>query len=285
MYAIEINNLWVKFRQEEDFIIRNLSLTVNEGEFIVLMGPSGCGKTTLCYCLNGIIPNLIKAELKGNITIFGKTPSEVGTSKMARDVGLVFQNPDMQLVTTSVKEEISFPLENFGLSEDEIRARVDEILDLTNLRGLEDRAPSTLSGGQKQALAIASVLALRPKLLVLDEPTSQLDPAGTKRITDLIVKLKDELKITIVAVEHRVEWAAEYADRILIMKDGKIVMEGKPSEIFSKRVNYKEIGFRVPQVTEMAYMLSDRGLNITPIPITTKQALSSLLRLIKNVSQ
>ncbi|RLI40391.1 ABC transporter ATP-binding protein [Candidatus Bathyarchaeota archaeon] len=270
--AIKIDDLWVRYRDEEDYAVKGLSLRIDEGEFVILMGPSGCGKTTLCYTILGIIPRVIKAEVKGNIKVFDINPLTASPTEISKYAAIVFQNPEMQLVTTSVYEEIAFPLENFGLSPDEIEKRAREVLEIAGLSGLEDRSPVSLSGGQKQALAIASVLALRPRVMILDEPTSQLDPQGTKRVTDLILKLREEFDTTILAVEHRIEWAVEHVDRIIVMRDGKIVLDGDPKTIFSREINPERVGFRPPQVSEIAYNLIRRGVNLSMIPISLNEA-------------
>ena len=275
--AIRIDDLWVRYREEEDYAVKGLSLRIDEGEFVILMGPSGCGKTTLCYTIMGIIPRVIKAEVKGSIKVFNLDPLTASPTDLAKYVTIVFQNPEMQLVTTSVYEEVAFPLENFGLPKDEIERRVKEVLEVVGLSGLENRSPASLSGGQKQALAIASVLALRPRVIILDEPTSQLDPQGTKRVTDLILKLRREFDTTILAVEHRIEWAVEYVDRIVVMNEGRIVLEGDPKEVFSREIRPERAGFRPPQVSEIAYNLMRSGVNLPTIPISLREA-SSILR-------
>ena len=275
--AIRIDDLWVRYREEEDYAVKGLSLRIDEGEFVILMGPSGCGKTTLCYTIMGIIPRVIKAEVKGSIKVFDLDPLTASPTDLAKYVTIVFQNPEMQLVTTSVYEEVAFPLENFGLPKDEIERRVKEVLEVVGLSGLENRSPASLSGGQKQALAIASVLALRPRVIILDEPTSQLDPQGTKRVTDLILKLRREFDTTILAVEHRIEWAVEYVDRIAVMNEGRIVLEGDPKEVFSREIRPERAGFRPPQVSEIAYNLMRSGVNLPAIPISLREA-SNILR-------
>ena len=275
--AIRIDDLWVRYREEEDYAVKGLSLRINEGEFVILMGPSGCGKTTLCYTIMGIIPRVIKAEVKGSVKVFDLDPLTASPTDLAKYVTIVFQNPEMQLVTTSVYEEVAFPLENFGLPKDEIERRVKEVLEVVGLSGLENRSPASLSGGQKQDLAIASVLALRPRVIILDEPTSQLDPQGTKRVTDLILKLRREFDTTILAVEHRIEWAVEYVDRIVVMNEGRIVLEGDPKEVFSREIRPERAGFRPPQVSEIAYNLMRSGVNLPTIPISLREA-SSILR-------
>lgn len=281
MPVIEVSELWVKYKEEKEHVLKGLDLQVERGEFIVVMGPSGCGKTTLSYCIAGIIPHTIRCEVSGRLRVLGHDLFKSSPTLLAGRVGLIFQNPEMQLITTSVYEEIAFPLENIGLPEEEIDYRIREVLTITGLTGLEERSPSSLSGGQKQALALATMLALRPEILVLDEPTSQLDPAGTKKITDLIVQLRKNFGITIFAVEHRVEWAAEHADRIVVMDQGKIILDGTPSEVFAHKIEAEKIGFRPPQVAEIAYRLIDRGLELRTVPVTTDEAVNVLGNLMR----
>lgn len=270
--AVEIRDLWVRYKESEDYAIKGVDLLVEEGEFVLLTGPSGCGKTTLCYVVTGIIPRVVKAEVRGRVRVFGLDPSRAASSELFRQVGIVFQNPEMQLITTSVYEEVAFPLENLGLTREEIRERVSEVLGVVGLKGLEDRAPTSLSGGQKQALAIASVLALKPRVVIMDEPTSMLDPQGTARVTELILRLREEFKMTIIAVEHRVEWAVEHVDRIVVMTDGMVRSVGPPSQVFMNKVEVEEVGFRPPQVTEVAYRLLERGVKLPRIPVTLGEA-------------
>jgi energy-coupling factor transporter ATP-binding protein EcfA2 len=279
--VISVNGLWVKFPAEPEPALKGISVGVREGELVVIMGPSGGGKTTFCYCLLGIIPHLIRADVRGEIRVLGLDPLHERPSTMARHVGFVFQNPELQLVTESVYDEVAFPLENLGVPPDQIQERVREALEVTGLTGLKDAHPRELSGGQKQALAIASALALRPRLLVLDEPTSQLDHRGVSRILELMLRLKREYALTILAVEHRIEWVAEHADRIIGIADGRIVADGKPQELFSQPELVERFGIRSPQVTEIAYALARRTVKLNRVPIRVEEALEELSRLLE----
>ena len=274
MAIVEIKNLWYKYRGMNEWVLKDVSLEVHEGEFVIIMGPSGCGKSTLCYTLNGIIPKLFGGELKGSVIVDGREVSKYDIAQMATIVGMVFQNPETQITSLTVEDEIAFGPENLALPREEVRRRVEYILDFLGMKDLRNRNPYALSGGQKQALAIASVLALEPKVLVLDEPTSMLDPVGQLLVSDIVSRLNRELKMTIIAVDHRVEWAAEHADRIIIMDEGKIVLSGTPHEVFSKKDRVMSIGFRPPQVTEAAYYVEDFcGLNVPkPYPVTLDEA-------------
>ena len=274
MGIVEIENLWYKYRGLEEWVLKDINLDVKEGEFIIIMGPSGCGKSTLCYTLNGIVPKLFHGEMKGTVIVDSRDVSKYTIAEMSTIVGMVFQNPETQITSLTVEDEIAFAPENFALPREEIKRRVDEILEFLGMTDLRYRNPYALSGGQKQALAIAAVLALKPKVLVLDEPTSMLDPVGQKIVSDIIARLNRELNMTIIAVDHRVEWAAEHADRIVIMNKGEIVLEGKPEEVFNKKEVVMKIGFRPPQVTEAAYYIEDMcRLNAPkPYPVTLTEA-------------
>jgi energy-coupling factor transport system ATP-binding protein len=261
----------------ENYVLRGVNLTVRKGEFVVIMGPSGCGKSTLCYCLNGLIPHLLGGEMKGRVLIEGLDTRKYTIAELSQIVGMVFQNPETQIVSMTVREEVAFGPENLALPRKEIRRRVEEALEITRLEGYEERSPYTLSGGEKQALAIASVLALRPNILVLDEPTSQLDTVGANMVSKTVERLSREYGMTIVAVDHRIEWAAKHAGRIIIMEEGEIVLDGEPHEVFEKRETVRKLGFRAPQVTELTYFLTDRGVRFKQLPVTLEEG-SKLFR-------
>ncbi len=270
--AVEIKDLWFKYLLAEDWTLKNLNLTVERGEFVVLMGPSGCGKSTLMYILTGIIPNMIKGTIKGTVRVLGKDILRLQPQEIVRDIGFVFQNPDSQIIMPSVLEEVIFGLENLGLPPDEIRERAEEIIKYVGLWEKKDLSPWSLSAGERQILAIASVLALRPKVMILDEPTSMLDHRGTKRVLDLLDRLKRDYQMTIVVVEHRIEWASEIADKIVIMDKGEFVAVGKPSEVFSNYELVKRVGVRPPMISEVFYKLIDRGVRVDRIPVTAREA-------------
>jgi len=270
--AVEIKDLWFKYLLAEDWTLKNLNLTVERGEFVVLMGPSGCGKSTLMYILTGIIPNMVKGTIKGTVKILGKDILRLQPQEIVRDIGFVFQNPDSQIIMPSVLEEVIFGLENLGLPPDEIRERAEEIIKYVGLWEKKDLSPWSLSAGERQILAIASVLALRPKVMILDEPTSMLDHRGTKRVLDLLDRLKRDYQMTIVVVEHRIEWASEIADKIVIMDKGEFVAVGKPSEVFSNYELVKRVGVRPPMISEVFYKLIDRGVRVDRIPVTAREA-------------
>lgn len=272
--VVKVEDLWFRYAAAKDWVLRNLNLEVKEGEFVVIMGPSGCGKSTFIYTLNGIIPHMMRGEMKGRVVIAGMDTREVRPERLSQVVGMVFQNPDTQIITPVVIEEIAFGLENLNLSKEEIWRRVNEALEIAGLKGKEWANPRSLSGGERQALAIASVLALKPKILVLDEPTSMLDHPGTTRVLGFIERLREETKMTIIVVEHKIEWAVEHADRIIVMENGEFVADGTPTEVFSDVENVKRLGIRPPEVSELAYHLLDAGVKLPRVPVTFLDALN-----------
>ena len=284
-YIVEVDNVWFKYVAGEDYALKGISLKVKPGEFIVIMGPSGCGKSTLAYTLNGMIPHMFKGDFKGKVIVDGMDTLEHRIAELSTKVGIVFQNPEAQLVTMTVYEELAFGPENLGLPREEIVKRIKEVAKVARLEGKLHRSTLHLSGGEKQALAIASVLALRPKILVLDEVTSMLDPIGTELVSEMVVRLNREYGLTIIAIDHRVEWAAEYANRIVVMNDGRIIGEGPPEEVFATPNLVRKIGFRAPQVSELAYELADRGVKIEKTPIYLNEAVEIYSKLISKHSK
>jgi energy-coupling factor transport system ATP-binding protein len=227
---IEIQSLSFRYRAASEHALRNISLTIDDGEFVVVMGPNEAGKSTLCLTLNGLIPHLVKGTFEGTVRVVGMDTREHAVKDLFSHVGLVLQDFESQLFSTEVELEVAFAPENLGLSLEEIRERVRQSLELTGLGSLRGRQPATLSGGQKQLLAIASVLALEPGILCLDEPTTDLDPRNKRRVFELTRRLSRERDRTLIVVEHETEEAAS-ADRIVLMSDGEIVADGPPGEL------------------------------------------------------
>ena len=273
MKVVTVRNLNFRYRRSRRFVLKDVSFEVNAGEFVGIIGPSGSGKSTLCLALSGIVPNSIGGEFEGEVIIRDpKTGVEYNTlttpvSRISTVLGLVLQNPDSQLFNMTVEDEVAFALENLGLSRDEILDRVRWALELVGLSGLEDEFPPNLSGGQKQRLVIASVLAMRPSILVLDEPTSQLDPIGRREVLDVLSNLRKRLKVTTILVDHNTRYIMEHADRVLVMNEGTILMEGTPAELLRSAGTLKEIGVKLPVSWEVYLELKERGLEryITPL--------------------
>jgi energy-coupling factor transporter ATPase len=261
MALVEIKDLTYTYPGGSRQSIKNVSVKIEKGEFTLITGPSGCGKTTLCRCFNGLIPHFYQGEIKGTINVAGLNIIEHPIYELARHVGLVFQNPENQLFALSVEKDVAFGLENLGVSREEIRKKVDWALKLTGIEDIKDRAPHELSGGQQQRVAIASVLAMQPELIVLDEPTSFLDPLSARRIFEVIHQLNKSLGITVVLVEHRLDLTAKYADHIIIMNEGNVAMDGDPREILRSEET-RLIGVGVPKATRLYQLLRKSGMKL-----------------------
>jgi energy-coupling factor transporter ATP-binding protein EcfA2 len=260
--------------------ISDLTFSVDEGQFVILTGPSGCGKTSVCRCLNGLIPHFYSGELEGDLTVCGLSIREKSTSELARKVGFVFQNPENQLFSLSVERDVAFGPENLGLPRSETRKRVDWALEVTGISGLRYRAPYELSGGQQQRAAIAAVLAMKPEVMVLDEPTSFLDPKSAVDILKVVHDLNKTLGMTIVLVEHRLDLASQYADRVIIMDKGETILDGKPSEVLGEKARL--IGVGIPRITLLAQLLQKDGLSFASIPISVEDASVAIRRLLSS---
>lgn len=242
---IKIERLAYRYLTRDDFALRELSLNIKKGEFVLFTGPTGCGKSTLLKCLNGIIPHEALGEFRGNVWINGMNTREHPIRVLAQQVGLVFQNPDEQIFSTRVLDEVAFGLENLMTPPPEIRARVEWALAKTGMQEFIHRSTNALSGGQKQRLAVAAALALRPGTLVLDEPISQLDPAGAVEVLNVVKKLSEE-GMTIILVEHRIHEVAAYADRVIVMDGGRIVLD-QPAERIGEHLHiFRRLGLRLP---------------------------------------
>lgn len=254
--------------------LRNINLAIYPGEYVALLGLNGAGKTTLLLCINGVIPNSIMGEFSGEVIVNGLDTFETEVRELAKVVGMVFDNPEFQMSQMSVDEEVALGLESLGVPYDEMRRRVREALEIVGLEGLEARSPFGLSGGQQQRLAIASALAMRPAVLVMDEPTSNVDPIGKEEIFQVAAKLNRERGMTVIVAEHEVEVMAMYADRVVVMSEGTIVANGPPEEVFAQVERLTELGLRAPQVTEFAHRLDREGLAkfSDHYPVTLDQA-------------
>jgi energy-coupling factor transporter ATPase len=267
MAVIETKSLTYTYPGASHPSISDVSMKVEKGEFVLITGPSGCGKTTLCRTFNGLIPHFYQGELKGEITVAGQDAAKHPTYEMAKHVGLVFQNPENQLFALSVEKDVAFGLENLGISREEMRKRVDWALNLTGIYDLRERSPHEMSGGQQQRVAIASVLAMQPEIIVLDEPTSFLDPLSAAKIFEVIHSFNKDLGITVVLVEHRLDLTAKYADHIIIMDEGKIRFDGATREVLSNEET-RLIGVGIPKATLLYEMLKKDGAklgNVTPL--------------------
>jgi len=269
--VIETKGLTYTYPSGKKRTLEDVSITIEKGEFVVLTGPSGCGKTTLCRCFNGLVPHFYGGKLEGDISVTGLRVSEHSIHELARHVGLVFQNPENQLFALFVEKDVAFGLENLGVPRDEIRKRVDWALQTTGIENLRERAPHELSGGQQQRVAIACVLAMQPDVMVLDEPTSFLDPSGAQKIFEVISELNKEMGITVVLVEHRLDLASRYSNHVLVMNEGRVVLDGEPREVFNSETA-RLIGVGVPKATRLSQVLEESGVDLGRVPVTSGEA-------------
>lgn len=268
---IECRNVTYSYPLAETPAIRELNVRIERGKFYGVIGENGSGKTTLCALLRGFAPGFYKGELEGEILVEGKRTTDYG-GELSAKIGYVFQNPFTQIsgVKDTVFEEVAYGLENFGVPVDEIEKRVVDVMRLTDIEALALKDPFDLSGGQMQRVALASVIVLDPDILIIDEPTSQLDPEGTESVFAIIRALKERRK-TIILVEHKIDLIAEYADEVLVMREGRVIAAGEKEEILSD-MSLLEQGAALPQVAILGSRLKERGFPIARISVTEKQA-------------
>jgi energy-coupling factor transporter ATP-binding protein EcfA2 len=258
--------------------LRDLSLSVDAGELVGIVGPNGAGKSSLCLTLNGLIPNFFRGELTGEVLVDGQSTRDTPPAQLISRVGVLFQNPFEQLtgVTESVTEEVAFGPENLGLPREEILRRTERAMDAAGIEHLADRHPFALSGGQQQRVALAAVLAMEPSILVLDEPTSQLDPVGVDEVFEVVHRMH-RAGYTILMAEHKIDALAEIATRVIVLADGKVVMDDSPRTVLTDR-GLSRFNIRPPRVTALAQELGDRGVGPIPEePLTFREA-SVMLR-------
>ena len=243
--------------------LNNVSLDVKEGEFLVVLGHNGSGKSTFAKHLNGIL-----TPKEGTLIVTGINATDKNNIwDIRKRVGMVFQNPDNQMVATIIEEDVAFGPENLGIPQAEIRERVDDALETVGMTAYKDGAPNQLSGGQKQRIAIAGVIAMRPKCIVFDESTAMLDPIGRGQVMATMEKLNKEYGITIIHITHYMQEAIK-ADRIIVMDKGNLILEGTPKEVFSEVEKIRDLGLDVPDTTYLVYLLNQKGLNL-PIDLLT----------------
>lgn len=275
---IKCENLVFKYTSHEDgmerYAINGVDLTVEKGEFLVVLGHNGSGKSTLAKHMNALL-----LPTDGIVYVDGlNTKDEDNVWDVRAKAGMVFQNPDNQMVATIVEEDVAFGPENLGVDPKEIRKRVDESLEKVGMSEYKRHAPHLLSGGQKQRVAIAGILAMQPECIIFDEPTAMLDPSGRKEVLNNIKEINKQYGITIILITHYMDEAAE-ADRIVVMDDGKLIMGGTPKDVFSQVELMKKIGLDVPQVTELSYELNKEGIKLDDKIINVDEMVEALCQL------
>ncbi len=277
MEIIRASDVWYEYVNPDEtgeMAVRGVSLSVRRGEWLSIIGHNGSGKSTLVKLLNGLyVPK------RGSVTVDGiDTQDEERIWEVRQKVGMIFQNPDNQIVATVVEEDVAFGLENLGVEPAQIQPRVQKALEAVDMTRFATVAPHMLSGGQKQRVAIAGVLAMRPDVMLMDEPTAMLDPSGRREVMDTVERLHKEEGMTVVLITHFMEEALR-GDRVIVMEKGKAVMEGKPREVFTQVEELKNIGLDVPPMTELAHRLRADGFPIAGEPMTVKEMVEELCRL------
>ena len=280
MAIVNLQNVTYKYPLTDLPALQDINLQVEDGEFLALIGPNGAGKSTLCYTLAGFVPHFFKGELAGTVEVAGMESHNATLSEWVLNVGLAFQNPFNQIsgAKYTVFEELAFGLENIGVPRQEMKGRVEDAMRLTGIRDLAERSPYSLSGGQQQRVALTSILVMQPKVLVLDEPTSQMDPIGTREVFGVIRRLAEQ-GMTVILAEHKVEWIAEFADRVVALKDGAILLDGSPADVLTSPV-LPEYGFGISRYTSVARRAQEMGFwNGEKLPVTLEEAVDGFASL------
>lgn len=268
---IEISKMGFQYSGSDRMALRDINLTIQDGEFVGLIGVSGAGKTSLTHTLTGMIPHHYKGDFYGSVRVNGMDTVECRGEDLYRIVGSVFQDIDSQMVASVVEDEILYGLENFGFSREEISERLENVLDTLGIRDLRYRALSSLSGGQKQKVAIASIVALRPQIIVLDEPTGELDPESSLQIFRLLRQLNKEFGITVLIVEQKIMLLCEYVDRMIVMNEGAIVFDGPARDVVRHTQTFEDIGINVPRVVTLCGQLRKKGLYNGQVPLNVEE--------------
>ena len=268
---IEISKMGFQYSGSDRMALRDINLTIQDGEFVGLIGVSGAGKTSLTHTLTGMIPHHYKGDFYGSVQINGLDTVECRGEDLYRIVGSVFQDIDSQMVASVVEDEILYGLENFGFSREEISERLENVLDTLGIRDLRYRALSSLSGGQNQKVAIASIVALRPQIIVLDEPTGELDPESSLQIFRLLRQLNEQFGITVLIVEQKIMLLCEYVDRMIVMNEGAIVFDGPARDVVRHTQTFEDIGINVPRVVTLCGQLRKKGLYNGQVPLNVEE--------------
>ena len=275
MSIIKCSDLSFTYQDAKKPALKNVTFTINEGEFVGIIGPTGAGKSTLCWAINGVIPQIMHGKLKGSVEVKGLPSDKTSVAELSQIIGIVQQDAEAQLLMTDIEKEIVFPLENLSLPREEIHRRLEYVINLVNLDEERYRHPFYLSGGQKQRVAVAAALAMEPEVLILDEATSELDPVGAEEIHELAGRLKREGK-TIIMVEHNIDELAKHADRIIVMNQGEILRDGDAHDILTDVTFLQSLGIYPPQVTQTAFHLRASGWELEKLPLNLEEAAQSI---------
>jgi len=273
---IELKNVHYRYPDDEEETLKGVSLEIEEGSFVAVLGHNGSGKSTFAKHLNAIL-----VPTEGTVLVDGRnTSEEENLLSIRRTVGMVFQNPDNQIVANVVEEDVAFAPENLGVPSEEIRERVDNALKEVGMYEYRMHAPHLLSGGQKQRVAIAGVIAMDPRIIVLDEPTAMLDPQGRKEVLETVTELCRNRGITVVLITHHMSECVG-ADRLVVMSNGKIVADGSPADVFSNVEKMKAEGLSVPATTQTLYDLNQKGCDFALSALTVEQCADEIAQFMK----
>jgi len=280
-HAVVMEDFSWRYEESKKFALRNVNLKIRRGEIVVVTGQSGAGKTTLCRAISGLIPHFYRGEFKGNLYVEGYNTKETDLVTLSGIVSMCFDDPSNQLFSATVLEEVAFGASNFVKSRRELIERVEDAMKFCRIEKYRDKNPHALSGGEKQLVALASIIAMRPKILVLDEPTSNIDPYGSMIVFDRIYQLIREQKHTLVIVEHKLDKVLPIADRLIIMEDGEILVEGPPRKVLSESELPWKLDLQLPPVSKIAYLLNKGRLSPESLPITLEEGVEYLRKLFK----
>jgi energy-coupling factor transporter ATP-binding protein EcfA2 len=275
MSLIKFQNFHFRYKGNEDYALNNINLEIKPNRFILLAGETGSGKTSLIRCLNGLIPQFYAGFYKGYVEISGKNTNETTISELSNDVGIVFQNPENQLIAMNVEHEIAFGLENLGVSKEKIEEKIKDAVEMTEIETILDKAPFEISGGEQQRVAIASILALEPRVIVLDEPTANLDPLFARKILNLLKKIQIEKKITIIISEHRMDLILPLVDEIILMREGEVLDHGAKDSIINSNT-FENLNINKPKIYSIFNELKNRNQFQYDIPVSIQEAISIL---------
>lgn len=272
MHLIEFHNFYFRYKRNKEYQLNEINLKIDENKFILLAGPTGSGKTTLIRCMNGLIPQFYPGFYRGYVKVLGKDTAEAPIADLSTEVGIVFQNPENQLISMNVEHEIAFGMENLGIPREEMEKRIKEVIRITEIEHLLDKAPFELSGGEQQRVAIASILVLEPKILVLDEPTALLDPNMADKIIKLLKKIQTEKNMTIIISEHRMDLVVPYANEIILLDNAKILEHEKRDEVLNGE-NFQRLNINKPVIYSVFTKLKSEKLYKDRVPASIDEAI------------